>query len=226
MKEYDIKNITKDTRKWSQWLLKKHYAKRMPFCVMECFGLYLKKELIGVCTFSVPITKSLNDGTGCFNTLKIQGYELSRLVIIDNHEKNLLSHFVSMCLNEMKKKRAPCFIVSYADANMNHHGYIYQSTNWIYTGTTLNKEKYFNKNGKEIHSRVYHEYLQTHLKMAKEEVVIKQQLGKYRYFYFLGSSRETQRMKKDFKYKILPYPKGENKNYDASYEPKTFSLFE
>jgi len=57
--------------------------------------------------------------------------ELNRLVIDEGSKKNVLSFFVSQTL---KKLPCPNVVVSYADTSQNHHGYIYQATNWIYTG--------------------------------------------------------------------------------------------
>jgi hypothetical protein len=223
IEDYEIKNITKNNLLWKSWLLKKHYAHRIPI-VLECFGLYIKNDLIGICTFSPP-PRMLNEGFGCFNTLELKGFELSRLCIIENHKKNILSFFVSHCLDEMKIKYAPCFIVSYADSNMNHHGYIYQSTNWIYTGMTNPEKVYKLKSGKVIHGRTLGQRTGSRAeKNINEEIEVIKTNGKYRYFYFLGSSRECKRMKKDFNYPILEYPKGENKRYDASYEPQDLRL--
>ena len=42
---------------------------------------------------------------------------------------------------------------------------------------------------------------------------------KHRYFYFLGNKTQKKQMLNNLKYKIMPYPKGENKRYDASYKP-------
>ena len=43
-------------------------------------------------------------------------------------------------------------------------------------------------------------------------------LPKHRYIYF--TDNKEYYMKK-LKYKILPYPKGDNKRYDSSYQPTT-----
>ena len=43
---------------------------------------------------------------------------------------------------------------------------------------------------------------------------------KHRYIMFLGSKTQKKNMLKNLKYNIEPYPKGQNKRYDASYEPK------
>ncbi len=44
-------------------------------------------------------------------------------------------------------------IVSYADTSQNHHGYIYQATNWIYTGLTKKNTDKFDINNPNKHSR-------------------------------------------------------------------------
>ena len=43
--------------------------------------------------------------------------------------------------------------------------------------------------------------------------------SKHRYIMFLGSKTQKKNMLKNLKYNIEPYPKGQNKRYDASYEP-------
>lgn len=223
---YIIIDITKDKHKWNAWITKKHYAKRVPI-ILKCFGLYKKddNELLGVCSFGPP-PRMLNSGYGCFNSLELQGFELNRLCIIDDHEKNLLSFFVSSCLSEMKKLFGQCFIVSYADIDMNHHGYIYQSTNWLYTGKIKGDKKYKLKSGKVIHGRSLVQKTGSRAKdTLNDEIEIIIEKGKYRYFYFLGSARQCKYMKKDFKYKVLDYPKGANKRYDSSYKPKNNTLF-
>ena len=54
-------------------------------------------------------------------------------------EKNVLSFFVSGCLNRLPK---PSVVVSYADTSQGHHGFIYQATNWIYTGLSAKFKDY------------------------------------------------------------------------------------
>jgi hypothetical protein len=43
---------------------------------------------------------------------------------------------------------------------------------------------------------------------------------KHRYFYFIGDKRQKNDMLKKLKFKIEPYPKGDNQRYDASYKVK------
>lgn len=221
---YSVKSI--QTEDCKEWLLYKHYAKRIP-PIIYSFGLYSTDLILhGVCTFGTP-ARMLNMGYGVFNgEIQILTCELNRLVVNDNLEKNALSYFVSQCL---KMLPTPMCVVSYADGNNGHHGYIYQATNWIYTGITSNEKIYTNTRTNEIlHPRTVVgmfgsreiDSLPDYIQISKEES------GKYRYFQFLGNKRDVVKMKKHLKYKILPYPKGDNIRYDSSYKTITqLSIF-
>jgi hypothetical protein len=144
--------------------------------------------------------------------------ELNRLCV-NQIDKNQTSYFVGQCL---KLLPSPLTIVSYADSNQKHCGYIYQATNWIYTGLSSSEKKVF-VNGQLKHRRSLNSEFGTSsvekLKKDRINIEIEEQEGKHRYFMFLGNKKEKVEMKKALKYKILPYPKGDNKNYDASYQP-------
>ena len=112
------------------WFLNKHYAKRVP-SITYCYGLYdANKVLQGVISFGSPASKPLV--VGAFKGKYQEDFlELNRLCVNENLEKNVLSFFVSQSIKLLEK---PKVIVSYADTSQSHHGYIYQATNWIYTG--------------------------------------------------------------------------------------------
>ena len=209
------------------WLLNKHYAKRIPGIISYCFGLYDKtKTLQGVCVFGLG-NRVMNDGDSVFNKeLKIRTLELQRLVINEGMEKGVLSFFVSKCLMQLPK---PMCIYSYADSNVGHHGYIYQATNWIYTGMSTPRTTFLDtRTGEYIHERTLSGVYGTSStsRLPKYIEIGKEEGGKYRYFFFLGDKKQIEEMKMYFSYKILPYPKGENNRYDASYKPTTMkSLF-
>jgi len=187
-----------------EWLLKKHYAHRIP-SISYAFGLYdIDNILRGVCTFGLPASPELC--LTCGIEYKDKTLELNRLCV-EQGDKNITSFLVSKSLSLINK---PCLIVSYADTAQGHHGYIYQATNWIYTG--LSKEQYDLKiKGSNKHSR--HVYDNPNLETERVK-----RSAKHRYFYFLGSKTQIKEMKSKFKYVVLPYPKGENKRYDASYQ--------
>jgi len=199
-----------------KWLLEKHYAKRMP-PINVAFGVMVEKRLQGVCTFAIPASR--------FSFSK-QPYELNRLVTNDDLPKNTLSFFVGKALQMFPE---PSIIVSYADENYGHHGYIYQATNWIYTGRSSAEKRVF-LDGKELHRRtLYDKYGTSSIPKLKDmgfDVEVKKQLGKYRYFQTTGDKSDKRKFKKEIleKYDELPYPKGENQNYDSG-EPIKQRLF-
>lgn len=212
--DYQVKPIKKEETK--EWLLYKHYAKRIPN-IEFAFGLYDENILIGICTFGTP-PRVMNNGESIFFAYRVKTYELNRLVI-ESKIKNALSFFVSQCLRMLP---SPCCIVSYADYTFGHNGYIYQATNWIYCGLNQIHERKIFYNGKEVHPRTACSNGFTNItEWAKNDknVELGEYTKKHRYFYFIGSKAQKKKMKKDLKYPILPYPKGNNKRYDASYEP-------
>ena len=132
-----------DRSQYFEWIVKRHYAKTMP-SVSFAFGLFDIKDsnnLVGVCTFGLPC-RNLNDGYACFGPeYPIKTWELNRLIVEEGLPKNSLSYFVSQSLKQMK---TPCCIVSYADENNGHHGYIYQATNWMYVGKSKPERMFIN----------------------------------------------------------------------------------
>lgn len=205
------------------WLLHKHYAKRLPMAIEHSYGLYNENKVLqGVCVFgpaspTVPVT--------IFGELgKHKVRELTRLVINDDRDKNTGSFFISQCFVKLSK---PMCLVSFADSGRNHHGYIYQATNWIYTGEGGNRHLYIDKNGNEFHSlTIYDKMIVSKYNNIKEymknnDIKEIEAPPKHRYLYFLGNRKERKNMLNDIKLSILSYPKGDNKRYDTSYEPNT-----
>jgi hypothetical protein len=132
-----------------EWILKKHYAKRIP-SISYAFGLYdIDNILQGVVTYGMPPSATLSESI-CGKNYKNIVLELNRLITNDGLEKNVLSFFVSKSLLMLPK---PNIIVSFSDANMNHNGYIYQACNFIYTGVSSNTSKLIDKDNKEFHFR-------------------------------------------------------------------------
>lgn len=203
--KYQVKSI--DSYLCKEWLLYKHYAKRL-CSISYSFGLFENNVLIGVCTFGSPASRNLCIGVcGEINAQRVN--ELNRLCVNDGLEKNALSYFVGSCL---KLLPSGLIIVSYADTAQNHNGYIYQATNWIYTGATKERTDIGEENNK--HSRHY----KKNIDYTKNR---KFRSSKHRYIYFTGNKKEQKNLKNQLNYQEQPYPKGENKRYDASYIPST-----
>lgn len=221
--KYSVKPIKHYETK--EWLLYKHYAKRMP-SISYAFGLYEDRNLIGVCTFGMPQSNDLRESI-CGIEKRDFVYELNRLVIDDNLDKNTLSFFVSQAL---KLLPSPLIIVSYADQNKGHHGYIYQATNFLFTGYGGDTREFI-VNNKQISTRSYKDTLKSNglwnYDLTYAENVIKnggeviKLMPKYRYVYFIGSKAEKKEFNKLLRFSVKPYPKGDNARYDTSYKPET-----
>lgn len=177
---YIVKSISISQCK--EWLIYKHYAKRIP-SISYSFGLYdFNNILQGVLTFGMPPSSTLAESI-CgkdFNNIVL---ELNRLIVNDGLEKNVLSYFVSKGLNMIPK---PNIIVSFSDANMGHNGYIYQACNFLYTGKSSNITKLIDKDGKEFHFRnIGHYQKKNKLKVGlvkrrlNEENINKVEIAKY-----------------------------------------------
>ncbi len=199
-----------------EWLLYKHYAKSIP-ATMYSFGLFENKELCGVCCYGTPANNH-NNMLGRFKMI-----ELTRLCVNEGLKKNALSHFISKTFSLLPKNLS---LISYADQGQNHCGYIYQATNWLYTGLGGGVDYYLNAEGKMIHSRIMSDYRLKMPNLNRDEIANflkwKKMKGtyKHRYFYFIGSRKNKKEWLRELKlkYKILKYPKEENINYDASYK--------
>lgn len=220
--EWDVRSIPFTEAR--EWVLYKHYAHRIP-TICYAFGLYRSGILNGVCTFGVPASQALIIGSmgieykDCF-------LELNRLVVNDGLPRNALSYFVASCLRALPR---PMVVVSYADSGMGHHGYIYQATNWIYTGLSDKHALWVVEGLEGVHGRhimdgarkVGHGKSKRDalVELYGDRVIESERSRKYRYFQFLGDKRQVRKMRRDLKYPVLKeYPKGENERYDASYE--------
>lgn len=199
-----------------EWLLYKHYAHRIP-SISYAFGLFENGILKGVCTFGSTVSHTLNIGI-CGNKYSDYVLELNRL-IVESDKKNITSFFVSQCL---KKIDAPKIIVSFADTSQNHTGYIYQACNFIYTGLSAKRKRWafidndINHNHRAITQKMNYNEIREKYDGVMEYI---DSSRKHRYIYFIGSKKKKKEFLKALKYPILPYPKGDNKRYDASYQP-------
>jgi len=200
--EHYVKKIEgKDTH---DFLLNKHYAKRIP-SISWAFGLFDEEELIGVCTIGKPASRPLCVGV-CGPEYASKVYELNRLVVNDGLPKNTLSYFVSKVLKMLKHE--DLVIVSYADTGMGHHGYVYQATNFLYTGQSPGRtDKYMPGNK---HPRHYSDEY-SHLRKVRTP--------KHRYIYF--TNKRNKELRNALRYEVQPYPKGDNQRYNLGDGIKT-----
>lgn len=181
------------------FLMPRHYSGRKP-PVSIAFGWFQGERLVAVCTFGKPASNPLCRGV-CGDQHKDHVYELNRLCRVDDLDSQL-SEFVGLCLREIKSK--DWIVVSYADTAMNHHGFIYQATNWIYTGATKSRTDKWVEGNK--HSRHYSNENQSGRRKVRS--------SKHRYIFFCTKNKKLKKLwMSSLNYPVEPYPKGQNNNY-------------
>lgn len=196
-----------------EWLLKIHYAKRIPL-IMHSFGLYVDKKLDGIITYGMPASPALCVGV-CGEDHRHLVLELNRLCLLNN-KKNQASFLVG---NSLKLLPKPSIVVSYADTSMNHSGYIYQATNFIYTGLSAKRTEWRIR-GSNRHSRTLTaQHTLEEMQNNPDKFYRLDRPQKHRYIYFLGDKKQKKEMLSKLNYNIEPYPKGENVNYEVGHIP-------
>ncbi|NNE62371.1 MAG: hypothetical protein HKN35_15875 [Woeseia sp.] len=137
--------------------------------------------------------------------------ELSRLVIVGS-DKNNASRLIGGSLRLLGNQ----VLVSYADPNVGHVGYVYQATNWIYTGLGNAEPAWVNPITGEIVSKT-----RRHIDKKAERLGLHwsdlekvPQIGKHRYVTFTGNKRFKKAARRALRYKGQPFPKGDTERHD------------
>jgi len=206
----------------NSWILNRHYAKRMP-SISYAFGLFDDGEIVGICTYGSPPSPSLCVGV-CGEEHRDKVLELNRL-ILDTDKPNSASMLVSHSLKMLPK---PSIVVSYADTKQGHVGYIYQATNFLYTGLSASRVDWAVKGLEHMHSKTISEGMTLETMVAKygDKFYHKERDRKHRYIIFTGSKNQKKKLSKQLKYVTSDYPKGDSTRYDASgYVEKQGVLF-
>lgn len=200
---YTIKKIRLSDCK--EIFTKYHYAHRVP-SASHIYGLYIGSDLKGAVSYGPPPAAPQRAGLlGKEHSEKV--LELNRLVLIDNI-KNLASWFVSRTFRMLP---SPIAVLSYSDQSIGHNGYIYQALNFIYCGLTEVRTDWKIEGYEHLHPLT----VADKFKNTETERRNMQRPRKHRYVYFIGTAKEKREMLECLKYKIMPYPKKENTNYET-----------
>lgn len=202
-----------------------HYSGKLPPACQVIFGYYYNETLIGIITYGLTASPSgLYWLQNIDESLTSDNYlELTRLCIHpEYHIKNLASTMISQTFSYLRKERPLVKILtSYADTNqknlegINHIGYIYQATNWIFCGQGRARDKFI-VDGKEMHER--NDYCRKGTIGSDHKIETIKTLPKQKYIYFLCDKKTKREYIK--KIEILPYPKK-----DKLVEVKTDNFF-
>jgi hypothetical protein len=106
-------------------IIENHYTHSIPSGKSH----YFKFE-DAVIIFSIPANMNINRFLGCENV-----WELSRLWAPDGHRKNLLTQAISWAVTQLRLVEPTVdALVSYADPNRGHEGFVYRAASWVYLG--------------------------------------------------------------------------------------------
>ena len=199
------------------WLLNRHYAKRIP-SISYAFGLYDNDDFIGVVTFGTPSSSPLRAGIAG-NDYISDIVELNRLCV-ESDIKNASSYLVANAIKQIPKNK---IIVSYADTDMGHHGYIYQATNFIYTGLSAKRTDWKVKGLEHLHGATIADMSRGQENRAEwmrekygDGFYLEDRPRKHRYILIHGSKSYRKAVLANLNYPVEPYPKGDQSRYDAS----------
>jgi len=191
-------------------VVRHHYSHRK-VGAKHCFGLFENEVLVGCVVYSQPASYTLCRGV-CGQEFSSYVIELARLVIL-TPSKNAASYLIGNSL----KMIGNAIVVSYADCNehVGHVGYVYQSTNWLYTGQGNAEPIWLHPETGEVVS-----YTRRHIDKKAESIGIdwrdlqkKKQVGKHRYVTFCGTKEFKKKASGSLRYKQHEYPKGESKRH-------------
>ena len=203
MENFNNKKVMQIKKSETYELLKKvHYAKRIP-SISYAFGLYEDLDLIGVITYGLPPSVPLCVGI-CGEKFKHHVIELNRLCLIKNN-KNNASYLVG---NSLKLLPKPKIIVAFADKSMNHTGFVYQATNFLYTGLSDKRTEWRMYDSNKHSKTICETYSLQERKAQPNKFYVTDRPRKHRYLYFLGNKKQKKLYKENLKYTILNYPKG------------------
>src|SRR5262245_59708241 len=162
------------------WIMEQHYAHRMVGAVHR-FGLFEEGVLTGIILYSIPAGVNVCESVcGPLHADKV--LTLSRLAC-DSKSHNASSFLIGKSL---KLLPPPSIVISFADQNASHVGYVYQAANAIYTGLSDAGRFYHMEDGtvKSVRRHVDDEKV----------VETTPQLPKHRYVFFTGSPRQKRRL--------------------------------
>lgn len=83
-------------------------------------------------------------------------WELSRLWAPDGHARNLLTQAIAYAVRSIKELERPDLLVSYADPNAGHLGWVYRAASWVYTGRSEEGRGYLMADGRWATRRSFH----------------------------------------------------------------------
>ena len=183
-----------------------HYSKCLPVGKLVKVGAWENGKYIGCVIFGRGANHNMLKP---FGLSQDQGCELVRIAL--KRHKTPVSRIITIAIKFLKVKCPELrLIVSYADQDQNHHGGIYQATNWVYDGLkNQNTMGAFIVNGKKMHRKSVHskgvkQTIEHVRKYLDPKATIFYTQGKHRYLMPLDA-----KMRARIEPLAQPYPKRE-----------------
>lgn len=191
-----------------------HYSGSMPDSTKEVFAGFYGQALAGIVVFGMGANH--NQYTALVPDIGLGRYrELTRLWVDDRCPPNTASRLVSDAISQLPDEVE--LLVSYADSEQGHVGFVYQALNFLFCGTTSESTRLVDRDGNPVHPRLVGIY-----RMRRPELAdltgpeICRRMGwtkvrshpKFRYVMLRGPrSRRRQMMRTVADHVVTPYPK-------------------
>jgi hypothetical protein len=186
-------------------VIEKHYLHR-PCPISWAWGIVIDEKLKGALTIGRPCSRTVCERV-CGAERAADVFELNRLWLDQALPCNSESQFIGWCLRELRKTNRNAILVSYADtkpsegAPQGHLGTIYQSTNWLYTGTST---PFVDKaHGQRIERSTKHRYV--FFLNAADKKLLQWQTFPYPKRSNRGTRAGKAHLKSSCRYEFLPY---------------------
>lgn len=185
-----------------------HYAGRMP-SVSYAFGLYHDDVLEGVVTFGTPPSSTLRTGV-CGTEYADRVLELNRLCLRSNRP-NDASYLVGRALRMLDRD---AIVISFADTDQKHVGFVYQATNFLYCGLSAKRTDWKVRGREHLHGQTVADEFRGQpnraaLMRAKygDDFYLQPRSRKHRYVTFIGDRRFVRDARAALRYPVASYPK-------------------
>ena len=208
MQHYEVKRISRVD--FEPYIMHIHYARRWP-SITWAFGLFEDGVLCGIVAYGTPPSPTLRKHLAGINNERFV-IELNRLCL-RNNKKNEASILVGRSIKMLPPNKV---IVSYADNGQNHVGCVYQATNFLYTGLSVDATEYKVRGKPKLHNMTILDEFRgcdiNRVAALKEKygnaVYVARKTRKHRYVYLHGNRKFKKRILEDLRYPIQKYPKG------------------
>lgn len=126
-----------------------HYTHSVPAGKTHYFGV--ETALV---TISIPANQYI--GRFLFGRDRVV-WELSRLWAPDGHHRNLLTAAIAQAVRQFRQLEPETWaLVSYADPNVGHAGFVYKAASWLPCGQVEESRYYLGPDGVVVSRRKFH----------------------------------------------------------------------